>query len=125
MADYIEFKAPEIGINRAKKVAPTNKIIRKVLALELTQAKVVAMDMNSDPETIDEAEERVNGMLKYMDDTEDFLATTLGLSKKQKDSLEDLTQNGLANLSMRLQSELLRVNPDEPDTDKEDEPDPK
>lgn len=123
MAEYIEFKAPEIGMNRTKKILPINKVVRKVLALELTQAKVMAM--KDDPETVDEVEEYVNGTLKFMDETEDFLITTLGLNKKQQDALEDLTQEQLGELSGRLQLALLHVDQSVPDTDEEDEPDPK
>ncbi|WP_334427236.1 MULTISPECIES: phage tail tube assembly chaperone [unclassified Levilactobacillus] len=123
MAEYIEFKAPEIGMNRTKKILPTNKIVRKVLTLELTQAKVMAMKDN--PETVDEVEEYVNGTLKFMDETEDFLTTTLGLNKKQQEALEELTQEQLGELSGRLQVTLLHVDQSVSDTDEEDEPDPK
>lgn len=123
MAEYIEFKAPEVGMNRTKKILPTNKIVRKVLTLELTQAKV--MDMKDNPETVDEVEEYVNGTLKFMDETEDFLTTTLGLNKKQQEALEELTQEQLGELSGRLQVALLHVDQSVPDTDEEEEPDPK
>lgn len=123
MAEYIEFKAPEVGMNRTKKILPTNKIVRKVLTLELTQAKVMAMKDN--PETVDEVEEYVNGTLKFMDETEDFLTTTLGLNKKQQEALEELTQEQLGELSGRLQVALLHVDQSVPDTDEEEEPDPK
>ncbi|WP_407886046.1 phage tail tube assembly chaperone [Levilactobacillus sp. N40-8-2] len=123
MADYIEFKAPEIGVNRVKKIKPTNKIIRKVLVLQLTQSK--SFSMKDDPETTEEMQTYVDGTIKLIDETEDFLATTLSLNKKQKDSLEDLTQEELGDLSGRLQFALMHVDEDVPDTDGEDEPNPK
>lgn len=123
MVDYIEFKAPELGINRVKKIKPTNKIIRKVLVLQLTQSKT--FNMNDNPETAEEMQDYVDGTIKLIDETEDFLATTLSLNKKQKDSLEDLTQEELGELSGRLQFALMHVDEDVPDTDEEDEPNPK
>ncbi|MGY0229484.1 phage tail tube assembly chaperone [Levilactobacillus brevis] len=123
MEEYIEFKAPEIGLNRAKKVVPTNRVIRKVLAVQLSQAKTTSV--TDTPETVEEMENYTNAVIKLLDDTEDFLTATLGLNKKQQEALEDLTQEQLGSLSGRLQALLMHVDDSAPDTDQEDEPDPK
>ncbi|MCT3589313.1 hypothetical protein EFS21_01600 [Levilactobacillus brevis] len=123
MEEYIEFKAPEIGLNRAKKVVPTNRVIRKVLAVQLSQAKTTSV--TDTPETVEEMETYTNAAIKLLDDTEDFLTATLGLNKKQQEALEDLTQEQLGSLSGRLQALLMHVDDSAPDTDQEDEPDPK
>lgn len=123
MEEYIEFKAPEIGLNRAKKVVPTNRVIRKVLAVQLSQAKTTSV--TDTPETVEEMETYTNAAIKLLDDTEDFLTATLGLNKKQQEALEDLTQEQLGSLSGRLQALLMHVDDSAPDTDQEDEQDPK
>lgn len=122
MAEYIEFKAPEIGVNRVKQVKPSNKVIRNVWNMQLSQAKMDDLPL---PTTNEEAISQIQTTLKMLDETEDFVATTLGLSKKQKDAMEDLSQEELGDLSGRLQAALLGIPDDAVDTDEEDEPNPK
>lgn len=127
MSEFIEFKAPEIGLNRAKKILPTNKVMRRVWAMQLAQAKLTkaSEDSDVDPLTLDGAAEISEQSLKFMDDVEDFLATTLGLTKKQRESIDDLTQEQTGELIARLQVALLYGDANVPDTDEEDEPNPK
>lgn len=122
MSEFIEFKAPEIGLNHAKKIKPTNKVMRRVWSLQLAQAKAATEE---DPTDFESLENSVKSGLSLLDATEDFLTTTLSLSKKQQDALEDLTQDELGELAGRLQVLIIKADRDIPDTDAEDEPDPK
>lgn len=123
MSEIVKFTAPEIGVNKAKELKPTNKIVRRVWALQLEQVKEQNVDA---PETIDDLEDSFTKAMKLMDDTESFIVDTLKLSKKQTDALEDLTQEELGELCGRLMAAVLGVEKvDESESDEESEPNPK
>ena len=124
MIEYIEFSAPEIGLNETKKIKPSNRNMRKIWNLQLIQAKAFSSE-GKELQTFDDLQKEHDQAIELLDKTEEFLITTLGLNKKQQDRLEDLTNDEIGELSGRLQYALSDINPNAEDTDKEDEPDPK
>jgi len=124
MIEYIEFSAPEIGLNETKKIKPSNRNMRKIWNLQLIQAKAFSNE-DKEPQTFDDLQKEHDQAIELLDKTEEFLTTTLVLNKKQQDRLEDLTNDEIGELSGRLQYALSDINPNAEDTDKEDEPDPK
>ncbi|MGX6429582.1 phage tail tube assembly chaperone [Levilactobacillus yonginensis] len=124
MIEYIEFSAPEIGLNETKKIKPSNRNMRKIWNLQLIQAKAFSSE-GKELQTFDDLQKEHYQAIELLDKTEEFLTTTLGLNKKQQDRLEDLTNDEIGELSGRLQYALSDINPNAEDTDKEDEPDPK
>ena len=114
MADSIEFKAPEIGLNKVIKVAKTNGNLRQVWQFQLTLAKASADDEHSDIEELQSA-------LALLDQAEAFLATLLKLTAKQKNALEEIDQATLFGLVNRLSLALQGLEP----KDIEDREDPK
>ncbi len=122
MAEIIKFAAPEIGIKKAREIKPTNKLIRQTWKLQLEQVKTSNQD---DPTTVDDLEGSFNAAIKLMDDSEDFLVAALKLNGKQRDLLEDLTQEELGNLVGRLMYALMNIDGKNHQSDEAIEPDPK
>lgn len=124
MIEYIEFSAPEIGLNETKKIKASNRNMRKIWNLQLIQAKA-ALSEDKELKTLDDLQKEHDQAIELLDKVEEFLTTTLGLNKKQQDRLEDLSNRETGELAGRLQYELSKISQNAEDTDKEDEPDPK
>lgn len=102
MAETIDFKAPEIGLNKAVKVAKSNGNLRKVWQLQLALA-----ESETDKELT--VEEETTLALTLLDKSEAFLIDLLKLNAKQKQALEDTDQKTLYVLVAQLSAKLQGV----------------
>lgn len=123
MSELIKVTAPEIGMNKAKSIKPTNKLMRRIWSLQLKEMKLSQYD--GEEITDENVIELYEKSIENLDDIEDFLVDVLSLNKTQKDKLEDLTQVELEQLAVRVQMTILQTNGNEGPSDEEVEPDPK
>lgn len=97
----------EIYIKAFKKrfnVKASNKNMRKVYEQQLKMAKI---DAANDTDADTDITETFKNNLAVIDSTEDFITTTLKLTAKQRDALEDLDQAETVDMANHISMRLL------------------
>lgn len=122
MVETVKIDASVLGIKKAIEVPTTYRNVRAAFVFnrDLINSEIEAE--GGDDEDFDPTKFLVAN-IKRLDQMADYIKTTLGLTEKQADKIQDLAVTDMVGLGQTIASEVLHMTPTEeaPDQKSDDE----